>query len=81
MSRLAPLSAIFKYWVVFYLVTHGVSLPSDSEPDLSGLAMGLYYSILGRLSVARCRAPGRTSGPFATAGPPPTAPGTPTPSE
>lgn len=47
--RLAPLNALFKYWLVFYLVTHGVSLPRDGEPDLGGLALGLYYSILGWL--------------------------------
>lgn len=46
MSRLGPLKTLFKAWMVFYLVTHGVSLPADSSPEFSQVARGWLYAVV-----------------------------------
>lgn len=43
MNGLGLLKGLLKGWLVFYLVTHGVSLPADGELKLGELAAGLYY--------------------------------------
>ncbi len=49
MKRLAPLGTLLKCWLVFYLVSLGVSLPADGRLELGELAMGLYYDSLSLL--------------------------------
>jgi len=52
-KRLAPLGPILQSWLVFYLVSLGVSLPADGRLELGELAMGFYY---GSLSLLRAPA-------------------------
>ena len=49
MNWLDLLKSVLKGWLVFYLVTHGVSLPHDGKLELAELAAGLYYGGLGWL--------------------------------
>ena len=49
MNWLELLKSILKGWLVFYLVTHGVSLPADGELELGELTAGLYDDSLGWL--------------------------------
>lgn len=48
---LDPLKALFSSWLVFYLLTHGVSLPSDGRIELGELAVSLYYGSLSWLRI------------------------------
>ncbi len=48
-NLLALLNTVAKHGLVLYLVSHGVSLPADSEVELRELAAALYYSSFGWL--------------------------------
>ncbi|MBI3625909.1 MAG: hypothetical protein HY215_07160 [Candidatus Rokubacteria bacterium] len=50
--RLDPLKTLFKCWLVFYLVNHGVSLPADGSLELGELAASLYYGSLIGLRIS-----------------------------
>lgn len=49
MSRLGPITTLLTYGATLYLVTHGVSLPGESEAEVRELGLGLYYSSLAWL--------------------------------
>ncbi len=49
MKTLGPLHRLLQLGAVFYLVSHGVSLPVDSHGDLHELGRALYYSSLAWL--------------------------------
>ena len=48
MNWLSLLHTIAKYGFVLYLVSHGISLPADSNPQ--ELAVALYYGSVAWLS-------------------------------
>ncbi len=47
MNWFALLNNMAKHGLVLYLVSHGVSLPADSQVDLRELAATLYYGSFG----------------------------------
>lgn len=49
MNRLAVLNTVVKYGLVVYLVSHGVSLPADSQLEPWELAAALYHGSFGWL--------------------------------
>ncbi len=51
MVRIGPLKTLFKCWLVFYLVNHGVSLRADGSLELGELAASLCYGSLSWLRI------------------------------
>jgi len=46
MKILDPLKSLLQLGATVYLITHGVSLPSDAHRELHELGCALYYSSL-----------------------------------